>query len=465
MSDFAGSIWWLLVALGVLVTCHEFGHFIVARLCGVRVLRFSIGFGKPIWSRIDKHGTEFAIAPIPLGGYVRMHGEGPFVDQHEAGESEGVDTPAAAHADRDSFAAKSVWQRMAIVFAGPAMNFVLCVLFLWAMLVVGKADWSATLGDVSGIARQAGFARGERITAIDGRAVATATDAMMALQTAALDRRDVGVQVRDAYGNPRRHVLPLSKVPAATAEEDLIDATGLGWFFDSVPATVGQVQADGPAANRLQPGDTILAIDGTAVRDLAELRATLQKLGPQGGAVALAIDRHGERLELSLVPQQLVLPDGGKYWGLGISAAQSAMPAYDAKQQLGVLAAVPAAFRETAQLTADSLGMIKRMLSGEASSRNVSGPITIARAANATAKRGAGWYLWFLAAVSLSLGLVNLLPIPVLDGGHLLYYLIELVKGRPLSERSMIAGQYVGLALLAGLMGLAFYNDLFRPLS
>lgn len=450
MSDIAGSIWWMIVALSVLVTFHEYGHYAIARLFGVKVLRFSVGFGKPLWSRKDRNGTEFAVAAIPLGGYVKM------LDENAS------DEPVPADQLSQSFNRKPVLQRMAIVAAGPAANLVLSVAFLWAMLVIGKQDWSATVGTVQGIAAEAGFQRGDRILKVGERDIATWGDATMALTTAAIDREDARVEVEDALGNVRDRTLPLSRLPENFDQENVVGLSGLGWGFDSVPAVVGKVAPDGPAEGKLQPGDTITAIAGSPVRDLDELRAEVQQLGARGGMAMIEVDRQGERFALEMTPKQLTAPDGSAYWGLGIEAAQTGAPAYDAVQRLGPLAAVPAAFRETGRMTADSLGMIKRLLTGDASAKNISGPITIARAANASAKRGAGWFFWFLAAVSLSLAIVNLLPIPVLDGGHLLYYLIELVKGSPLSERSLAAGQYVGLAMLAGLMGLAFYNDIFR---
>ncbi|GAB2501055.1 RIP metalloprotease RseP [Pseudoxanthomonas sangjuensis] len=453
MSEIAGSIWWMIVALGVLVTFHEFGHFAVARLFGVRVLRFSVGFGKPLWSRTDRHGTEFAVAAIPLGGYVKMLDEGTL-------DGSAGDEPVPADQLEQSFNRKPVLQRMAIVAAGPVANLVLCVAFLWAMLVVGKQDWSATLGHVQGIAAQAGFARGDRIVGVGEREVATWGDAALALTTAAIDREDMRVRVEDALGNKRTRVLPLSRLPRDFDQANVAALAGLAWNFEIPAATIGQVNP-GPAQGVLEAGDVVTALDGRPVHNWTDFTDAIAALAKRGGDGMIEVDRQGERLAFPIRPAQLTAPDGRRYTGIGV-APKMEQPAYDAVQRLGPLAAVPAAFREAGRMTADSLGMIRRMLTGQASAKNLSGPISIARAANATAKRGAGWFFWFLAAVSLSLAIVNLLPIPVLDGGHLLYYLIELVKGSPLSERSMVAGQYVGLAMLAGLMGLAFYNDIFR---
>ena len=450
MSDIVGSIWWMIVALGVLVTFHEFGHYWVAKRCGVKVLRFSVGFGKPLWSRRDRHGTEFAIAAIPLGGYVKM------LDEVE-GEVAAADLPHA-------FNRKPVLQRIAIVAAGPIANLVLCVALLWAMFVIGRQDYSATVGQAQGLAAKAGFMAGDRIEAIDGQVVRTWGDALQAFTTAAMDRHDPQVEVTDALGSQRTRSLPLSDLPPGFDQENVAGQAGIGWQHQIAPALVQSTQPGSPASKVLLAGDRVTAVDGETVRSFGDISPLVQKLGEQGGGALIEVERDGERLALDIQPAWFKDPASGKeYWSLGIAPpTQSQAAAYDAKQQFGPLAAIPAAFRETGRLTAGSLGMIRRMLTGQASLKNISGPITIAQVANQTAQRGPDWFLYFLALLSLSLAIINLMPIPVLDGGHLLYYLIELVKGSPLSERAMATGQYVGLAMLASLMGLAFYNDIFR---
>ena len=282
----------------------------------------------------------------------------------------------------------------------------------------------------------------------------------MALTTAAMDRSNARVRVRDTLGNERTRVLPLSQLPAGFDERQVPVLAGLTWQFSLQPARVTQVEADSAAANLIQPDDLILAVDGQRVEDAGQVQPLIQQLGQRGGPGMIEVERAGERLALEITPRMGQTPDGRSIWRVGLGFATGQMPAYDARQQYGVLAALPAAVRETGKLATDSLGMMRRMLTGHASLKNVSGPITIARVANASAERGLDWFLYFLALLSLSLCIINLLPIPVLDGGHLLYYLIELVKGSPLSERAMAAGQFIGLALLAGLMGLAFYNDI-----
>lgn len=454
MSEVLGSIWWMIVALGVLVTFHEFGHYWVARRCGVKVLRFSVGFGKPLWSRRDRHGTEFAVAAIPLGGYVKM-----------LDEAEG-DVPAA-QLDQ-AFNRKSVWQRIAVVAAGPLANIVLCVILLWAMFVIGKQDYSATVGSVSGIAADAGLQRGDRILQVGDRAIDTWTDASIVLTKAAIDGEDVPLKVEASDGATRTLTLPLSQLPDGFDQENTVGLTGLVWQHWMTPATIGKVAPGSVADGVIRPGDTITAVDGHLVYGFDDIARQVDALGKRGGTAMIEVDRAGERLAFELAPRWTRHPDAGKghYWALGLAPPdQRKMPAYDARLHFGPLDALPAALRETGKLTSDSLGMIRRMLTGDASLKNVSGPITIAQVANVSAQRGPDWFLWFLAAMSLSLAIINLLPIPVLDGGHLLYYLIELVKGSPLSERHMVAGQYVGLAALAGLMGLAFYNDILRLMT
>ena len=369
-----------------------------------------------------------------------------------------VEVPAGERAV--AFNNKTVWQRIAIVAAGPIANLILCIALLWAMFVIGRQDYSATLGRTTGMAAQAGFTAGDRILAVDDRSVATWAEASMALTTAAMDRQDARVRVRDVLDNERTRVLPLSQLPTGFDERQVAAQSGFMWQFWLQPARVDSVAEGSAAGGLLQPGDVILAVDGQRVDSADQVTPLIQQLGKRGGPGMVEVERAGERLALELTPEAGQGPDGKPRWLIGVGFTTGQAAPYDARQQYGVLAALPAAVRETGKLASDSLGMMRRMLTGAASVKNISGPITIARVANASAERGLDWFLYFLALLSLSLCIINLLPIPILDGGHLLYYLIELVKGSPLSERAMAAGQYIGLALLAGLMGLAFYNDL-----
>ena len=447
MVDFVGSLWWLVVSLGILVTFHEFGHFWVARRCGVRVLRFSVGFGNALWSRNGTDGTEYRLAMIPLGGYVKM------LDEREGD----VPESQAAHA----FNRQSVWKRMAIVVAGPLANLVLCVAMLWATFVIGRPDYAPVVGRSEGIAAAAGMHAGDALLEIDGHATPTWSEAQAALLPASLDRRDVAARVRDASGSERTLRLALSRIPAGVEETRVVDATGIVPRHRLQPAIVGAIRADSAAGGVLRAGDRIVAIDGQPVRAFDDIGPLVQQLGARGGPGMVEAQRAGERLALEMQPRQSTDPAQKGQWVLGIQPPAPTAPAFDAELQFGPVAAIPAAFAETRFQLGQLFGMIGRAFTGRISVQNtVGGPITIARATNALAQQGPAWYLTIHAVLSLGLAVLNLLPIPLLDGGHLLYYLIELVKGSPLSERAMAAGQYVGLALLAGLMGLAFYNDI-----
>lgn len=459
MTEFFGSVWWLLVTLGLLVTFHEYGHYLVGRLCGVKVLRFSIGFGKPFWSRTDRHGTEFAVAPIPLGGYVK------FLDEREG------DVPAELRSQ--AFNSKSLGQRAAIVAAGPAANLLFALVAFWAMYLVGKQDFMPVVGPVEGIAAEAGVQPGDRLLTVDGVAVPTWTHAALQLITAGVDRRPVALELAGADGGTRSLELPLDRLGADVREPQILLASGLLPRHLTRPAIIGQAPAGQPAARAgLQPGDRIVAVDGQPVHAWHQVPELIQQragdagsdAGAEAATIPFSIERDGRVLQLAVQPVPVDDGQGGRRYQVGIAAAPAVVE-YDALLRLGPLEAVAAAGRETWTMTAATVGMLWRMVAGRASVENLSGPISISRYANASARSGPGHFLWFLGVISLSLCIINLLPIPVLDGGHLLYYLIELVKGSPPSEGAMAVGQYIGLVLLAGLMGLAFYNDIARLFS
>ena len=449
MSEVVGSVWWTIVTMGVLITFHEFGHFVIARRCGVKVLRFSVGFGKALWSRRDKHGTEFVIAAIPLGGYVKM-----------LDEREGDVAPADLEKAHNR---KPVLQRMAISAAGPAFNLVFALAAFWLVLVIGKPDYLPVLGESSGLAAQAGFQPGDRILRIGDKSIDTATDALEALAVRSVDAKPLPVTVRTAGGTEAVRTLALDHLTHSGDIEKSLPEIGLKLRPPVPPAVVAKVSSGLPAeAAGLKHGDRILAVNDTPVADFAALGEAIQKQAANSPVLEFRVQRGTSQLDLTArAVKQEVRKDEPQRWIVGIEPPDS----HDAFQRLGPLDAIPAAFAETWHRSGDMLNLLGQIATGHASTKNISGIISIGQAANSSAQLGVGWFVDFLAMISLSLAVMNLLPIPILDGGHLLYYLIELVKGSPVSERTQIAGQYVGLMLLVALMGLAFYNDILRIAS
>jgi len=455
MSEILGSIWWLLVALGLLITFHEFGHFWVARRMGVRVLKFSVGFGRKLWSRTGRDGTEYVIAAIPLGGYVKM------LDERE-GEVDEADLDQA-------FNRKSVWARIAIVIAGPAFNLIFTLLAFWLMFLVGMPESRPVIGEVSGIAASAGLEPDDRILSIDGEPTETWSHAILGLITRALDREEVQLVVEKANGNQRDVLLDLSQLGSDFKEEKTLQEIGITPWRAKLPAVVGEVSADSPAYHAgFKPGDRIISVAGEAVPDWAWVGALVQKHGVADKSLTVTVERAGGSLDLSVRPEKQSSGTFSSRLILGVTnqPADTKLLAQVERtyfmHKFGLVDGFTAAASEMARLTRSTLGLLGRMLTGSASVKNLSGPISIASFANSSDNAGLSSFLFFLGAISLSLGILNLLPIPVLDGGHLLYYLIELVKGSPVSEQVQANGQYIGLLALFGLMGIAFFNDILR---
>lgn len=455
MTDFIGSIFWLIVTLGVLVTFHELGHFWVARKFKVKVLRFCVGFGKPIWSRYDRHGTEIAVAPIPLGGYVKM------LDERDCDVSQ--------EERSQTFNSKTYGQKMLIMVAGPAFNFILAIALYWLMFVVGKDEIKPTLGEPTRLMQQAGFQAKDQLLSIDGQAIRTWSDVSLSLITAGIDRRDINVTVANAGGSQLDRTLPLSQVPDSVAEEELINHIGLQSYRVPVPAKMAELDADLPAAKAgLQAGDVITEINGQPVADWYAVVNAISDIST--GPITIAYQRDGESFTTT-VPALVADPDNPERKVLGIRPAQPSQAERDYYTQLffklsyGPLESIPQAFMQMGKITSKSLEMMWKLITGKASIKNLSGPITIAQVANDSAARGFSWYLSFLALVSLSLGIINLVPIPMLDGGQMLFLTIEKFKGSPLSQQFEMKAQLIGMFLLITLMSLAFYNDILRSVA
>lgn len=457
MFDFFGPILWLAVALGLLITFHEFGHFWVARRAGVRVLQFSIGFGPALFSRTGADGTEYRIAAIPLGGYVRM------LDEREG--------PVADHEKGQAFNRKPLGQRTAIVAAGPVFNFIFAIAAFWLMFVVGIPETRPVVGEVSGIAAEAGLEREDLIVEAGQRRTQTWTHVLLEVMPAALDREPLSLAVEAPDGDRRALTLPLQRLEDGFDESRALEAVGIEPWRPDLPPVIGEVSAGTPAERAgLEAGDRIVSIAGEPVtgwRDVARL-IPAHGLDESGStrSVSLGIERDGRRLDFEVVPETR---DGRPVLGI-----QSPPPDESTRADMeraftvlrhGPLTAIGEAFTETGRLTSATFGMLGRMITGSASLSNLSGPITIARMAHSSALLGFSRFLFFLGLISLSLAIINLLPIPVLDGGHLMYYLVELIKGSPVSEHTQIAGQYVGVVMVVGLMGLAIFNDLLRLFS
>lgn len=449
------------VALAILIAVHEFGHFWVARRLGIRVLRFSIGFGRPLarWQR-SPDDTEYVIAALPLGGYVRM------LDERELEEGEEI----APEQLPQAFNRQPVWKRAAVVVAGPLFNLLFAVLAYWGLFMAGDTGLKPVVGEIApaSVAEQAGFRPGDELLRVGERLVQSWEQSILALTAKALDGEDLAVRVRDAEGLERDRLIAGEAIAPLIKSPDLVAELGLAPERPRLPPVIGELVAGEAAeAAGLRPGDRILSADGVEMARWEDWVDWVRARPDQPIGVEIARVGEPEPLRLELTPRPMVLEDGetiGRI-GAGVEVPEDLMADYRVRVRYGPIEALGEAGARTLDMSVMMLRVIGRMLIGQASIENLSGPITIAETAGRTASYGLDAFVKFLAVVSISLGVLNLLPIPVLDGGHLLYFLIEWVKGSPLSDEVQMQAQRFGLAVLAGLMLLAFYVDLSRLLG
>ncbi|MFK8050260.1 MAG: RIP metalloprotease RseP [Halioglobus sp.] len=440
-----------LATLAILVGIHEYGHFWVARRCGVKVLRFSIGFGKSIATWRDQRGTEYSLAIIPLGGYVKM------LDEREGEVS-------AEELDQ-AFNRKPVLQRMAVVAAGPLANFLLAIAAYWFLFMGGESGIVPRIGsvEVGSVADLAGLEAGQEIVSVDG----AETPTWQALSFRLLDRIGDSGPIHFAVKYPNSEVIYESEavLDAWLSDQevpDLFGGLGLTMYRPEVLPEFEEVIKDAPADKAgLQPGDLALRADGVSLPLWMDFVDYVRARPAQ--AINLEYLRDGEVRSTTIIPDSITDDDGNTIGRIGLGPKPPELPE-DMKRTFdrGPVESLVASVKRTAELSVFTLNSIKKMVMGLISPKNLSGPITIAKVASASAKSGLEAYISFLALLSVSLGVLNLLPIPVLDGGHLMYYTVELLAGRPVPEKVQMMGYQVGLFLVLGIMVLALYNDFAR---
>lgn len=451
MNGFLYSIVFFVVALGLLIAIHEFGHYWVARKVGVKVLRFSIGFGKPLWQRVGKvDGTEYVIAAIPLGGYVKM------LDEREG--------PVAEEELHRAFNRKPLKSRVAVVAAGPLFNFVFAIFAYFLLFNIGVPGLKPLVDNVEqgSPMYKAGLQHGDEIVAIGSKETPTLEAVRLELVGKVMKGGMVDVAVKHDTGVEEVLSLDVSDTPVDAIQENFLQYLGMTPMRPKLEAVLGELQADGAAkAAGLQSGDKVLTVDDQAIEDWVAWAEYVRERPEQ--KIQVLIERDGAQMIVPVTPARIELQDTviGRV-GASPEVPEGLFDEFRAIQHYSIIDAIPAAISKTWDMSILTLRMMWKMLSGQASIENLSGPISIAQYAGQTAQIGIIPFLSFLAIVSVSLGVLNLLPVPILDGGHLLYYLVEFFKGSPVSEEAQIVGQKVGIVMIGGLMFLALFNDINR---
>jgi regulator of sigma E protease len=438
-----------IVALAVLIVIHEYGHYLVARLCNVKVLRFSVGFGRALLTgRTGKDGTEWVLAAIPFGGYVKM------LDEREG--------PVAPGEAARAFNRQSVWKRSAIVIAGPLFNLAFAVALYAGLFMHGVPEATPVLAEPAAgtPAAAAGLHGGDVVRAVNGEPVATWQDFRWRVLQGALQRQALQLETLDQRGHIGAASLDFGELQPEDVEKDLLGRVGLALQRPVLEPVIGKVEPGPGARAGLLAGDRITHIDGAPVKTWDDVVKIIQRNPEQ--PLVFGIAREGRAQVIQVTPES-VRSAGRTIGRVGVGVRD--IDKFYTEVSYGAAASLAKAVDKTVEISLFSLKILGKMLLGQVSWKHLSGPLTIADAAGQSAQMGLPYFLNFLAVISISLGVLNLLPIPLLDGGHLMYYLIEIAKGKPVSERAMELGQRVGLALLLVMMAFAFYNDLNRLLT
>jgi regulator of sigma E protease len=449
---------WFIVAVSLLVTVHEFGHYWVARRLGFKVLRFSVGFGKPIFSKVaGPDRTEYVVASIPLGGYVKM------LDEREG--------PVPSEDLARSFTRKPPWQRILVLLAGPAFNILFAIVVLWGMFWwEGASETKPIVGDVvlGSVAAKAGLRSGDEIQAINGTPVVGQRDVVFDLLDAMSSRGDAALSVRGSDGGQR--VADLTVPDSAqrvklTEPSELFRGLGFEFWLPPAPAVLGTVIPQGPADRAgLKSGDRVIAIQGTSVKDFRDI---VTQIGSRPGeTVEITYRRGGSDHNVTVAVASEQGEDGKRVGRIKVMQPPVTLPdSIVLHTDFTLWGALERASSEAWNMTVMQGRLVARMVTGHVSVKNLSGPLSIAEYAGESAEAGAASFLEFLVLISLSLGFLNMLPIPILDGGQIVFQAVEWLKGSPLSDRAQAFGQQVGIALLILLMGVALFNDIARQFS